>query len=524
MSGDNPKMAENAAVDDAERQLQTTLAELERRRWHLWVVAAVLLLAISSAVVIVLGGDLSGLTVIPDSPGLPWGFLAVSVAFLLYVAEQERTMRRMTRALFDQRDRATKLQTRVDDLTTLVGAARTVNSVLAPEEVFEALLRSALELAGASSGAVFLRVRDVLTVAVSEGDQAPVRGSRIAVGQGPVGRVVETGEPQVVGGGLREDGSAVPSGVCAPLVVKGRRVGVLAVERSGDATPLTTADVSTVVLFAEHAATAVANASRYEQERARVAQLVDAAEQRSEFVARLVHDLRSPLVAMLGYAQLLRAQPAKMSPTQRLQALDGLTRQGERLQMMIDEVLTSASIEAGAQMRRERVDVSQLLVEARDLVRSLGAARAEDRLIEVDGVDDETVVWGDPEALRHVFANLVENAVKYSPPDTPISLRVERDEHAARIHVVDRGFGISADALPHVFERFRQSGHSSSGGVGLGLYIVRTLVQAHGGRIEVSSEVGVGSDFVVILPVRADDGSPWDDDEPLREPAAAHVR
>ena len=516
MSADNMTVDPPVEVDDA--PIRATLAELERRRWHLWLVTAVLLLAISSAVVILFGNNLSELGIVPDSPALPWGFLAVSVAFMLYVAEQERTMRRMTHELFDQRDRASKLQTRVDDLTTLVGAARTVNSVLAPEEVFEALLRSAMELAGASSGAVFLRVRDVLTVAVSEGDEAPTRGSRIAVGDGPVGRVVGTGVPQVVGGGRREDGTRVPSGVCAPLVVKGRRVGVLAVERGTDAPPFTEADVSTVVLFAEHAATAVANASRYEQERARVAQLVDAAEQRSEFVARLVHDLRSPLVAMIGYAQLLRTQPEKMSGAQREQALTGLTRQGERLQMMIDEVLTSASIEAGAQMRREPVDVSRLLGEARDLVRSLGAARAEDRLIEVVGADEPAVVWGDPEALRHVFANLVENAVKYSPADTPITLKVEPGPHAARVHVIDRGFGIPPDALPHVFERFRQSGQSAGGGVGLGLYIVRTLVQAHGGRIEVSSEPGVGSDFVVTLPVRSDDDAA---DEPQVAPVGA---
>lgn len=497
----------DGALRDNASELQRTLSELERRRWHLWVVAAVLLLAISTAVVILLGGGVVD-TELPDSPALPWGFLGVSVAFLLYVADQERTTRRMTRALFEQRDHAASLEARVDDLTTLVDAARTVNSVLAPEEVFEVLLRSAMELAGASSGAVFLRIREQLMVAVSTGEQAPSRGSHVAVGTGPAGRAVETGEPQVVGGGVR-DGQRVPSGVCAPLVVKGRRVGVLAVERDRTAPPFGPTDVSAVVLFAEHAAMAVANASRFEQERSRVEQLVDAAEQRAEFTARLVHDLRSPLVSMLGYARLLRDRPEELGPERRDMAFESLFQQGDRLQNMIDEVLTSASAEAGAQMRREPVEIRDLLEEARKLGITLGATRSDARTIVVEGAEDAGVVWGDPEALRHILSNLVENALKYSTAGSPVTLRASRSDHEVRLSVADQGRGIDPDSLGHVFERFRQHGQGG-GGVGLGLYIVRTLVQAHGGAVEVESELGEGSEFTVVLPVRAEDRVPAD--------------
>lgn len=476
-----------------------SLEELERRRWHLWFVAGLLIVAVSVAFVLVVGGDVVPDLLLPEAPGIRYGFLGTALAFLLYVAEQERTFRRMTRTLFEQRDRTLALEARVEELTTLVRAARTVNSALTTEEVFQRLLRSAMELTTAATGAVFLRVRDQLTVAVSDGPRAPALGSTVRVGEGPIGRVALTGDPEVVGR-AETNGRRPPSGVSTPLVVQGRRVGVLAIERAPDAPAFTDAEVSTVMLFAEHAATAVANANRYEAERSRVETLADAAEKRTEFVATMVHDLRSPLVAMRGYAQLLRDRLDQLDATQRGTAVAGVLAQNERLERMIDEILASSSVEAGKDLRREPVDLATLLAETRDVLLSVTRAHADDRDIELRGADREAVVTGDPEALRHVFTNLVENAVKYSPAGSPVSIAIERGEDTVQVHVVDRGEGIAAEDLPHVFERFRQSTKPSSGGVGLGLYIVRTLVQAHAGRVSVKSEPGVGTVFTVTLP------------------------
>ena len=120
----------------------------------------------------------------------------------------------------------------------------------------------------------------------------------------------------------------------------------------------------------------------------------------------------------------------------------------------------------------------------------------------MSGGDEPVMVWGDQDALHHVFENLLENAVKYSPPGSPVEIELVREERAVVVAITDHGSGIADEDLPFVFERFRQSGPTSSGGVGLGLYIVRTLVQAHGGVVSVRSRVGEGSTFSVSLPVR----------------------
>lgn len=484
-----------------------TLEELERRRWHLWLVAAFLLISVSIAVVLVVVDQVAADELVAN-PALRWGFLALTLGFLTYVYRQERTFRRVLRELLSQREHAATLESRVRDLTTMADAARAVNSSLSAEEVFERLLSSALGLTRARTGSVLLKIRDELRVAVSSGPHAVARRTSLPLGTGDVGAVVVTGRPVVVDvaasglPGVLEPQARASSAIIAPLVVSGNPVGALAIARGSGDPPFDDADLNTVELFAEHAATAVSNASRFERERSRVEQLVDAAEARSEFVARLVHDMRSPLVAMLGYSGILKDRFERMSAGQRSQAIDGLQLQGERLQRMIDETLRTTSTEAGAELDREPVDLSELLTECREVVTQATAAlEGEAREVRFLGLGDPVVLNADGDALRHVFVNLLENAAKYSPPGAPIDVGVVRGDRTVSVHVSDRGAGIPADQVAHVFERFRRSqGSGSAGGVGLGLYIVRTLVRAHGGDVQVDSTPGKGTTFTVVLP------------------------
>jgi signal transduction histidine kinase len=124
----------------------------------------------------------------------------------------------------------------------------------------------------------------------------------------------------------------------------------------------------------------------------------------------------------------------------------------------------------------------------------------------------DTTVIGDGQALRHVFGNLLDNAVKYSPPGSPIEVRLSPAEGQLAVEVTDHGEGIAPEEVPHVFERFRQVPGGARRGVGLGLYIARTLVTAHGGRISVVSAPGEGSTFRVELPIgSADEHAPVTD-------------
>ncbi len=474
---------------------QPTLEHLERQRWQLWLVAGILLLATAASVLtLVLDG--------PDELGLPAPTVAlatmgVAVAFILYALDRERMFRRMTRALFDQHEREVELVTRLNDLKLLVRTSRSLNATLTADDLYGVVLDGAMGITEARRGALFLRRGDHLEVTFSQGPGAPEPGRRVPVGQGEIGKVAVEGDVTLTGDG--------PSGVCAPIIIRGERVGVLAVERDEGEGALADREVTLVRLFAEQAATAVANATRFEAERSRVEALVDAGESRSDFVARMVHDLRAPLSAISGYSQLIRDRREKLSEIQHQQALDGVVEQAARMRKMIDEVLSAASVEAGAEVRRLPMDLGEVLRDAAATGRAMAESRGDQRYVSVEG-DAPGVVHADRDSLRHVFTNLVDNAVKYSPAGSPVVLRVVSEaedvgDHEVVVQVVDRGIGIPDADLPHVFERFRQASNGRTG-VGLGLYIVRTLVRAHGGEINVTSRQGEGSVFTVRMPRR----------------------
>lgn len=496
------------ALTDATPDRVAQLREIERRRRGLGVAAAVVITALAALATLSLVADADTRV---ENPALRWGAAAISVAFVLYLFEQERITRRLLRRLFDEGERSATLEADVDGLRTFVTAARAVNSTLEPEQVLRVMLQSALQLLGGATGAVHVRVVDALKVVASEGPDAVEVGTSVPIGHGIVGEAALARAPLHRGGappggvpGLSAEGATGPV-LVAPIDVSGRVVGTLAVQRAAAAAPFGEADVQITALLAEHAATAVSNATRYDRERKRVDELVLAAEQRADFIRAMVHDLRTPLSALLGYATVLHDRGDRLTDAQRTQAASGVVKQGERLQRMIGEVLDAGKAEAGGDLDRAPVDILALLGETREVVEQAAASRGTPRKIQLVAPAEPVIVGADEEALRHVFTNLVENAVKYSPPDSPIILGLELSGTEAVVHVTDHGEGIPADQLPHVFERFRQSGQNRAGGVGLGLYIVRALTQAHGGRVWVSSTVGEGTTFSIGLPLLRDD-------------------
>ncbi len=206
------------------------------------------------------------------------------------------------------------------------------------------------------------------------------------------------------------------------------------------------------------------------------------------------HELRHPVTAIKGYAQLMRRRGAYSE-----RGVETIFAQAERLERLIDDLMMAAQIEA------RRLDLhmveTDLVVEARTAVQQMLST---ERPIQFESVDDSVPVLVDRQRLGQVLTNLLSNAAKYSPAGSEIWVRVTRDSGEGSVEVVDRGVGLPPDALPHLFTRFYRVAATSGGakGLGLGLYISRQLVEAHGGRISVESELGVGSTFTVRLPVR----------------------
>ena len=239
--------------------------------------------------------------------------------------------------------------------------------------------------------------------------------------------------------------------------------------------------------------------ARLEQERNASERLEASDRMRADVVASVTHQLKTPLTSLLGYATILRKRADTLPLEQRDEFIGVIEEQGYRILGLIENLLQSTRVEAGlGRLQRVPVDLSGIV---RAVAREMGTGRQ--RTIETDVSLRELGLFGDPAAMEHIVTNLLDNALKYSEPNTVVRAAVFEGDGEVLLTVADEGMGIAADELPQVFDRFRQAsnarGHSS---VGLGLYIVHNLVIAQGGRVWVDSELGKGTTFTVALPVR----------------------
>jgi len=220
------------------------------------------------------------------------------------------------------------------------------------------------------------------------------------------------------------------------------------------------------------------------------------------FLATVTHELRTPLVSMLGWVRLLRG--GQLTEANFARALEALERNAKTQALLIDDLLDVARITAG-KMRLEirPIELAPVIEAAIDVVGP--AAKAKNILLEVALDREVGPVAGDPDRLQQVVWNLLSNAIKFTPREGQIKIQLERAGTGAQIIVSDTGCGIRAELLPHIFERFRQADGATIreyGGLGLGLTIVRHLVELHGGTVQAESKgEGRGTSFIVKLPL-----------------------
>ena len=210
---------------------------------------------------------------------------------------------------------------------------------------------------------------------------------------------------------------------------------------------------------------------------------------KDELLAVVGHELRTPLSSIKGYGQLMARQ------------LTTVQEQVQRLDELIGDVLDTARADTGRlDLRREPLSVRDIVHSACERFAAAHPGRALETNLEADAV-----IEGDAARLSQVIDNLLSNAAKYSSPETPISVQSAMDGSRVRISVCDQGIGIAPEHLPRLFDRFYRVPSDPAGapaGFGLGLSIVRDLVEAHGGTIEATSRGrGSGSTFIVVLPI-----------------------
>ncbi|CAG0936601.1 two-component system, OmpR family, sensor histidine kinase KdpD [Thermoflexales bacterium] len=222
---------------------------------------------------------------------------------------------------------------------------------------------------------------------------------------------------------------------------------------------------------------------------------------KSQMVQMTSHDLRTPLGVAIGYLDLLKDDLQPATPF-RERALQGLEAALNRMQTLVTELLDLERVEAGTDRLRVRVDVGSLAAEA--VAEFEEMAQTQQQQLEFTLPHDLPSIRGDPARLKQAIGNLINNAVKYTPDGGSIWVRVRPDDQRVLIEVQDTGYGIPAAAQAKLFQRFyrvRIPGAENIAGTGLGLSLVKAIVEQHGGRVSAESEEGKGSTFRIWLPM-----------------------
>lgn len=367
--------------------------------------------------------------------------------------------------------------------------------------------------------ALYDPVKNVRTAAYAWGDGEEVDVSNLPPmpisTDGPNSRAVKTGEIIITDDYLAatrghpsvkvgvDNGKLPQSSMAAPLAVMGRIVGTIEVQ-SYQLAAFKPEHVTAMRMAANLAAVAIENLRLFELESNARASAEASNRLKDEFLATLSHELRTPLTAVLGWLSLLRS--GKLDEATQKQALATIERNANVQARLIEDILDVSRIITG-QLRLEvrPFDLSEVI----DAAIASARPAAEAKQIQIETMIDRKaiLVWGDAVRLQQVVWNLISNAVKFTPRDGRITIQLERDDTHTRILVKDTGQGIDPEFLPYVFDRFRQEDSTSTrshSGLGLGLAIVRHLVEMHGGQVRADSEgVGRGATFTLELPIRA---------------------
>ncbi len=282
--------------------------------------------------------------------------------------------------------------------------------------------------------------------------------------------------------------------VVVPMIVQGKTIGTLSLLMMAESNRrFGPADVETAEKVAERAAIAVDISRRFREAR-------QAVKSREDLLYMVSHDLRTPLNnAFLRVDLLLRALPSENSKART--NLESIKKSQEQMKHLLRDLLDVSAIDSGTlSVAPQRWDANRLLVDAFESQRIL-AAEGPHRL-QAELLASAVFVVADKERVLQVFSNLVGNAFKHTPRDESITLRGRREGKEVRFSVADTGSGIPRDQVGKIFRQYWQGNRGADQkGVGLGLFIAKALVEAHGGRIWVESEVGKGSTFHFTLPV-----------------------
>jgi signal transduction histidine kinase/putative methionine-R-sulfoxide reductase with GAF domain len=419
----------------------------------------------------------------------------------------------------------TELQARTQELTRSVGqltalgeVGRAVSSTLDLETVLTTIVSRAVQLADLEAGAIYEYDEAIEVFHLRATQNLPdefleiARPLALPKGEGATGRLAVTREP------VQIPDIAAPNAyqgrmrdvllrmghralLAVPLISEDHIVGGLVVNRRqpGEFAPEV---IDLLRTFATQSALAIQNARLFRELADKSNQLEVASQHKSEFLANMSHELRTPLNAIIGFSEVLGERMFGELNEKQEEYLQDIHASGQHLLSLINDILDLSKIEAG-RMELELTDV--YLAATLDNALTLVRERAGRRGIGLHMAVDEQLgqIRADERKIRQVVLNLLSNAIKFTPDGGRIEVRATPVDEAIEVSVTDTGVGIAPEDQEAIFEEFRQVGTADKKveGTGLGLALSRKFIALHGGRIWVTSQVGVGSTFAFTLPV-----------------------
>lgn len=415
------------------------------------------------------------------------------------------------------------LKREFDEINVMSRVIEQINAGLTLEEVlnlvydsFQSILPynrigfSLLEPDGKEVTAIWAR-SDGMEMQITKGYSAPLQGSSLA-------EIIRTGKPRILNDlqeYLREHPKSestrkvlqegIRSSLTCPLIAKGKPVGFLFFS-SIEPNAYQNAHVESFLSIAGQLALIVEKGRLYER-------LVVLNDLKNKFLGIAAHDLRNPIAGIVGYATILERGLLGAISEPQMNIVHRISSICIRMQKLVEDLLDVSAIESGnLDLKREWIDLHLFLQEQFETAQMLAQVKSIKMQMEIG--DDIPKVFVDPGRLAQVISNLVNNAIKFSHPQTLVTLQAWFEDREVCVAVKDRGQGIPHEELGNLFRDFGKTSVRPTDGeksTGLGLAIVKRLVEAHGGRIWVESEVGSGSTFIFSLPVQVDtpaDGNP----------------
>lgn len=504
---------------------QKTWGQVERNTWLQLLATFALILALAGTVYVLytrLSRDLSDAApMTAESSYYPSiGLVGLIFVFILHAVLKHLELSSLRNMLKTEESELNDLRTRLAEITNLFEVATTLNLRLPVDSIINILVRRVVDAIKAQQASVMLYQPETETLETKayygvEGEFTST--GKLRLGESIAGKVAESRKAVLLGEEPPDEGLKkyykphrnITSALSVPLVVENRCVGVLNINRINHPVPFNDKQRDVLRLFAEHIGSVIERAAELDRIADHAAELelantklVELNKMKEAFLSTASHELKTPLTSVIGYAEILNQHDAMLKTEQRREFVQRLHAEAGHLLNLIEDILDLTRLETGkVELKRSMSSLNQLAQAAVQTSRAVAEKSGVTMLEEYDS--SIGTIWLDEVKIRQALVNLIVNAIKYSPEGGEVTIKTRLVDSTVLVEVSDTGPGVPQGTDTQIFALFGQGLRPTTkgaSGLGIGLHLVKRIVELHGGDVGVDSNPDRGSTFWIRLP------------------------